>query len=255
MAGVSRLLVVWHVAGGASRIGSGQSVIAAPMALLALQGGVRAGEGESCGGVVERRGSPRDGVVALLAGGGESCLHVARVVRVVVVGLMASHAGRIGAGQIVVAIDVALLALQRRMRAGEWKAGSGMVKGGVHPRGRVVALLASRGEAGLHVVGIGSPLEILHVAGRASRGRAGEDSVHMALSARHIHVRAGEWKRGELVVIERHPCPVDCGVADGAILREAGLHVAGILGARVVLHVATYAICGANLEVPVQVAR
>ena len=65
--------------------------------------------------------------------------------RVVVVRLVARHAGR--AGQLVVVVDVAQRALQSRMGSGQGKAGCGVVKRRARPIGSAVAAIAGRWQA------------------------------------------------------------------------------------------------------------
>ena len=55
---------------------------------------------------------------------------------------MAAHAGRIRAGQVVVAIYVALRTLNAGMRPGQREAGGVVIKVRTHPRRGVVALRA-----------------------------------------------------------------------------------------------------------------
>ena len=107
---------------------------------------------------------------------------------------MATDAGRIRAGQAVVAIDMALSALQRSVGTRQRPSGRGMVEVRIGPRGGVVALLAGLRHVGLHVVGLRGALEILHVAVHADRVRAGQVVivVDVAIRARSRHVRAGK---------------------------------------------------------------
>jgi len=200
--GIRRAVEVGLMAGDASRVGAGQIVIAVHVALLALHRRVRAGQREAGGRVIERRGAPRRGVVALLAGGGEAGLHVVRIRRFVEIRLMAGHASCIGAGQVVVVVDVALLALHRRVRTGQREARCRMVKGSARPRRGVVALLARGGEPRLHVVGVGRIVEVRLMAGNASRVGAGQIVVvvNVALRALQRGVRAGQREAGRRVI-------------------------------------------------------
>ena len=141
--------------------------------------------------------------------------------RVVVVGLVATDAGR--HRDVVVVVDVAIGALPRRygVRAGQRESGLGVIKGRRLPGARVVAKLAGLREAALHVVGIGRVLEILQVARYTSRGRDLVVVVDVAVRTgpRRHGVRAGqrEVHRG---VIERRRLPGGSRMAGLARLRE-----------------------------------
>jgi len=96
---------------------------------------------------------PVHGVVAGIAGGWELRAHVIdRSLGVVVIGLVARYASRLG--QVVIAVDVAIRALSWRhgMRARQWPTGSGMIELAIHPVHRVVAPFAIRRELRVHVV-------------------------------------------------------------------------------------------------------
>ena len=149
-----------------------QRVIVVDMAVSALawRHQVRARQLESGCAVVESGVRPQNRIVASFAGGRESSRRVVHWRgRVVVVRLMARHAG--SAGQAVIVIDVAIRALPRRnqVRSGQCESGAGVVEGCIQPRGRVVALIAALREVCSHVIGIGRSLEIRHVAGHARR--------------------------------------------------------------------------------------
>jgi hypothetical protein len=107
---------------------------------------------------------------------------------------VAADAGGICGRQVVVAVHVALSALQGRVRTGEREAGGRVVKRRIRPRNRGVALLASLRHVRLDVVRLRSPLEILQVAIHAGRisTRQVVIVVDMALRALHCRVRAGE---------------------------------------------------------------
>ena len=120
---------------------------------------------------------------------------------------VATGAGGIGAGQGVIPIHVALRALYRGVRSGQRKTRRRVIKGRVVPVSRGMALLARRGEAGLHVIRIGRAIEILHVARPAIRRRAHKLPVDVALRAGHIHVAPGQREFRESIVIERGHIP------------------------------------------------
>src|SRR5438105_10534638 len=93
---------------------------------------------------------------------------------------VAADASGVRAGQVVIAIHVALRALHRRVRPGEREASRGVVKCRVVPRGGSVTLLAPGGESGLHMVRIGRTVEILYMARGAIGGRAHKLPVDVA---------------------------------------------------------------------------
>ena len=73
--------------------------------------------------------------------------------RRVVVLLVTAHAGGIGAGQVVIVIDVTLRALcARQVEASQRPASSGVIKLPIRPEHRVVTLLTSSRESGLDVI-------------------------------------------------------------------------------------------------------
>ena len=101
------------------------------MALGALYRGVRAGQRESGRRVIECRIVPRRGVVALLTGLRESRTDVIRVRRSLEIFQVAAHTGC--RRQVVVVVDMALRALQCRMRPCEREARIVVIKGGLRP--------------------------------------------------------------------------------------------------------------------------
>ncbi len=129
------------------------------MALGALQGSVGSGQRElGHGGVVEGRGRPGGGCMALVAGLRKSSAYVRRVRGPLEVSQMAGHALRGSAGE--VPARVALRALHADVRTCKWKCRLGVIERGVEPGGRVVTLLARLREAAGHVIGIGCTLEV-----------------------------------------------------------------------------------------------
>src|SRR5579884_563881 len=92
-----------------------QSVIVVHMALAALKRRVHAGERESGGGVIERRAQPVRGRMATGAILRETLGRVRRIVGAVVISLVTVPAR--GARQAVIAVHMALRALQAGVRA------------------------------------------------------------------------------------------------------------------------------------------
>ncbi len=224
--------------------GGGDVVVAVDVATRALQRWhhVRAGESETGGRVVEDRVRPQDRVVALLAGLGETGLHVVRIVRSLIVLQVTTHT--CSRGDAVVAVDVAAGALQRRhgMRATQSEACGRMVEDRIGPQNCVVALLASLGEAGSHVVGVRSPLEIFQVATHARRRSEVVIVVDVAIGAlsRGHRVHSGQGKAGAGVVEGRSE-PRRSVVALLAGLREIRRHVVRIRRPLVILQVTRHA--------------
>jgi hypothetical protein len=70
------------------------------------------------------------------------------------------------------------------VRAGERETSAGMIERGAGPRGRVVAALTGLRKLRLHVIGIGSALVILHVAGHAGGSGDVVVAVYVALRTR-----------------------------------------------------------------------
>lgn len=96
-----------------------------------------------------------------------------RIVGGVVIFHVACVALSVGAGQVVVAIDVALQAGHGGVEPGEGPSGTGVIESATAPIRRVVALLASLREPGLQVIGVSCGLVILQMAADAGRVSAG----------------------------------------------------------------------------------
>jgi len=135
------------VATDTSRVRGRQVVIAIHVALRALQRRMRARQREACGRVVERRIPPRRSRVALLAGLREIRLHVIRIRGPLEILQVATDAGRVRAGQVVVVVDVALHALDAGVRSRQGESRGRVIKRRACPGGRAVALLASLRES------------------------------------------------------------------------------------------------------------
>lgn len=133
--------------------------------------------------------------MATVARGRETTSDVIGVGRALIVLQVAVHAGT--AGQLVVAVDMALRALQRRMRAGQRESRAGMVESRAQPVDRAMAILAGLREIGLHVIGIGGGLVILQVARDALRAGQVVIVVDVTLRALQRRVRAGKRKSDE----------------------------------------------------------
>jgi len=143
---IRRVVVVGLVARDAQR--AVQVVVIVDMAIGAgpRRDRMRAGQRESGLRVIKFTVRPLDGVVAQLAGGRETGVRH-RTVRVVVIGLVARNASRVG--DVVVVIDVAVGAGPRwnRMRARQRETGLRVIELAIGPLNGVMAVLASRRKA------------------------------------------------------------------------------------------------------------
>ena len=163
---VIRIVGVVVVLGMAPKAVGGQIlVIVIHVALAARDLGMHSGQGEASVVVIESTVSPHDGVMTQLALGGKSRLDVVRIVGVVVV-LDVTRAART-TGQVVVAVDVTLGALQLGMRTGQRESGLAVIKLCARPRSGAVTERTIRGESRRFVVRIGRVVVVLHVAGVA----------------------------------------------------------------------------------------
>ena len=139
-----------------------QVVVVVDVAIDALprRHGMRTGQNESGGGVIELAIGPGHGVVTLLAGRREPGMRDWRCSRVVV-RLMATHAR--SSGDVVVVVDVAVRTLPRRhrVRTAQREPGGAVVEGCIQPTGGAVTLLAGLREVRRHVIRIRRALEIL----------------------------------------------------------------------------------------------
>ena len=225
-----RLHVVWirrapeilQVTADARRVRARQVVIAIHVTLRALQAGVRTGQRESGGVVIESGARPGSGGMALLASLREAGLHVIRIGRALEILQVAADARRVRARQVVISVHVTLRALQAGVRTGQRESGGVVIESRARPGSGGVALLASLREAGLHVIRIGGSLEILQVAADAGGVGAGQIvvAIHVALGALHARVGASQRESGG-VVIESGARPGSGRVALLASLREA----------------------------------
>ena len=234
-----RTLVVRRVATDTRSICRREIVVAIHVTLGALQRGVRAGQRESRGRVIERRIAPRRGGVALLASLRDVRGHVIRIGGALEIGEVAADASGIRRGQVVIPIDVTLGALQCGVRTGQRESSRRVIERRIAPRRGGVALLASLRDVRGHVIRIGGALEIGEVAADASGVRHGQVvvAIHVTLGALQRSVRSGQREsRGR--VIEGGIAPRRGGVALLAGLREARSHVVRIGGALEIREVA-----------------
>jgi len=161
---IRRSLEILQVATDARCVLRRQVVVVVDMALRALHGRVRTAQGKSSGRVIERRARPGRRVMALGAGLGEAGLHVIRIRRALEVLQVTANARCVGTGQVVVVVDMALRAGNCRMCPSQRESSGRVIERRVRPRDRIVALLTSLREAGLHVVRVRRSLEVRQVA-------------------------------------------------------------------------------------------
>jgi len=230
--GVIRLMARY-----ARSIRAGQIVVAVHVTRATGGRGMRPGQRESGGRVVEGPVTPVRRRMALVAGLREARLYVIGIGRALEVCQMALRA--CPARQLVIVVRMALRALQRRMGAGQSKSGCRVIERRGRPCRRVVALCASLREPRRGVRRIVGCVEVVLVATDA-RGIGGCQiviTIHVALHALQRSMRAREGEAGRRV-IEGRITPSGRGVALLASLREACLHVIWVGRALEVLQVA-----------------
>jgi hypothetical protein len=187
--------------------------------------------------VIKLAVGPGDRVVAGGAkGGGKSGSNVignnsTESLRAVPIGLVAAVAIGVGAGEVVIVVDVAERTGRRRVRPGERPTGGAVIEVRADPAIEIVAALAIRGgegRAGCWVRRIDGVLPILQVAGIALRGEAVEDAggeLRMALVALHGGVSAKQ-RKAILVVFDL--LDGDVPALHGVALRAVRTHLAAV---------------------------
>ena len=179
---------------------------------------------------------------------------VIRIAGALIVLKMAADAG--GVGEVVVAVGggMTLAALHVGVRSGERPAGGGVIEGSRGPVGSAVADFALLRESAGDVIRAGGSLIVLEMATHA--GGVGEVVVAvgggMTLAALHVDVRSGERPAGG-GVIESSRGPVGGTVAHFALLREAAGDVIRVVGALIILEMATDAGGGGQVVIAVDV--
>ena len=176
-----------------------------------------------------------------------------RIIGSAVVGLVAAPA--IPAAQAVVAVDMALGALQAGMRARQGEPGRRVVKGGAGPvksRGSMANGAVLR-EAGGFVRRVGGSVEVVLVAAPAGRAAQSVVIIDVARGALlgGVEAHQGEARGG---VVKGGAVPICRGVTPGAILREVGRLMRRTVGSVVVGLVTVPASCRGQAVVVVHVA-
>ena len=144
VARVGRVLEICQVAGNTSRARQVVIVVGMAIGTLTWRHGVRSRQREVDHGVIKGRWSPCDCRVALCAIRGEVCGHVIRIGRLLKILEVAAHTG--GAGDVEIAVDMAVAALPRRncMSSGQREAHRTVIKVGVEPGVSAMAQSAVR---------------------------------------------------------------------------------------------------------------
>ena len=143
------------------------------------------------------------------------------------------------AGQLVIIVDVALVALDRGMESGKRPTGGRMIKRCSEPRGCAVAHGAVRREAYGRVRRIVSGVEIAHVARSTLSVRSGQlvVAINVTLLTGNCRVKPGENPTCACM-IESGIAPVGRVMALLAALRKVCLHMVGIRRALEIFQVA-----------------
>lgn len=233
--GTAERVVVVHVAGGA------------------LLRRVHTYKREAGRGVVKSRTQPVHGRMAARAVLREIRRFVRRIISAVIIRLVAVPARPIG--NTVIVVHVALRALQRRMRAGQSKAGCRVIKGRAGPVDDGVtvtqgAILRETGGCvrriqGSHEIGL-----VAVPAGAAAQGVIiGPVTRRALLGGMHAHEREAGRR-----VVELGPQPLHGIVTTGAILREICRLMVWISGRIEIIQVASNAGAGRQRKVVVDMA-
>src|SRR6202521_1324747 len=180
---------------------------------------------------------------------------VDRLLGVVVVLLVARDARSLGQAVVVVDVAVGTRARRNGVSAGERESGLGMVEVRRLPGAGRVAYFASLREAALRVIRVISVLEILQMANDARSLGQVVVVVDVAVGtlARRNGVTAGKRESG-LGMVEVRRLPRARRVAHFASLREAALHVIGVISVLEILQMASDAGSLGEVVVVVDVA-
>ena len=250
---ICRALEILQVARHARRAGQVEVIVDVTIDALPRRHGVRARQNEASRGVVELAIGPGDRVMTLRARCREPGMRHRRG-GIVVIGLMATHAGGRSDVEVVVDVTVRTLARRNRVRTGQSEAGGRVIELRVRPLHRVMALLArSREPRVRHRAYRG--IEVVLVAADAGRAGDVEIVVHVAIRAlpRGNRVRARQ-REARFRVIESRRLPGCGGVAGFASLREPATHVIRVGGSLKILYVTGHAGRAGQVVVVIDVA-
>ena len=142
MVRIGRALEIVEVARHASRAREVVVIVGMAIGALARRHGVRSGQRESGGRVIELAIRPRHHVVTLLASGRETRVRNRSSGGIEVV-LVATDASRACDIEVVVNVAVGALPRRHRVRTGKRKSGGRVIELAAGPRGHVMTLLAS----------------------------------------------------------------------------------------------------------------
>ena len=185
--------------------------------------------------VIESGSQPARGRVASGARGRESCRHVVRIVRALIIHLVTAKA--VGRHRGVVVVHVATRACNGRVLPRQWETCVVVVKACWTPGCRTVAYVALLWESGRNVVRTVRALEILQVATHA--GRVGDVVVRIGVALATLQSGVSARQRPSSGrVIEGRSVPVRGRMANLALLREASRRVIGIVCALEVFQMA-----------------
>lgn len=228
------------------------SCVAAFVAGIARDGGVFSCEWKSGVVVVEGCRNPCRRGVANITGRGKSTGDMVRIRCAVEVCLVTRNAG--GRQRRIHPALVTRNATQLRMRTSQRELCFAMVEICGDPSAGAVAYRAIRGKARFRMVGIGRGVEILHVARRAIRRRAGVLAANVAAQARHAGMHAAQGILRETCVIEVRISPGCRGVTDRAVRGPAIDHVIRIHDRLELLQVTAGTVRGQSGEVVTHMA-
>jgi hypothetical protein len=124
--------------------------------------------------VIEGRTVPTRGAMALLAGLGESRLHVVGILRPLEIFQVAADTGRAGQVEVVVYVTINALARRNRVAVRQRKSHRRVIKLHIEPAVRVVAQVARRREPSARMVRRGSRLKVFLMARVALRRQTDE---------------------------------------------------------------------------------
>lgn len=152
------------------------------------------------------------------------------------------------AGDPVIVVRVALVALQAGVHAGQRKPQRRVIHRGRLPCAGVVTVLAGHRKSGGHVIRIACPPIVVHVAARAGGLRAFELSPYVTIGALQAGMHARKGKSGELQVIELGPEPGRDRMTLLTSRRESGSDMARRISALIIPGVAGIALERESLE-------
>lgn len=202
------------------------------MAVHALQRHMHAGQRELGLIMVEGGRRPAGSIVALRTVESKIVRHVIRIRNRVVICLVAGITVR---WDVHITTGMAIHALQRHMRAGQWKLGLIMVEGRRRPGGGGVTFRTLKAEIIRRMIWFDGGSEVLLMAVVTSGGD-GAVARRMAINTLNRYMRAGQRKVGE-IMIESDRLPRSFIVTCHAIGRKRIRHMIGIGNGVVVVFV------------------